>query len=175
VEGAARRGARASGAAVRVGQGGSRRFRGGLAELGIELVSTGAPRASSLGVASGARDRGLHHRPPSTDSLSTVSDLSRRLRNEDPPRVLRVGVDCPGGEQGDGARQELVLERAERGEHLLGAVRVRQLHGPLQDHRACVDARVDEVDGHAEHLTPYARASSIAWAPGKRGAERGER
>ncbi len=45
-----------------------------------------------------------------------------------------------------------MLERPQRRQHLVGVAGVRQLHGPLQDHRPGVDAGVDEVDGDAEHL-----------------------
>ena len=45
-----------------------------------------------------------------------------------------------------------MLERAQRVAHLAGVGRRRQVERALEDDRAGVDALVDEVDGHAEHL-----------------------
>ena len=77
---------------------------------------------------------------------------SPRQHRCDATRVLGVDRAARRARTAHGLRQQRVLERAQRGEHLVGLARVRQLDRALQDHRAGVDAGVDEVDGHAEHL-----------------------
>ena len=66
-----------------------------------------------------------------------------------------------------------MLERAQRREHLSRLARVGQLDGALQDHRAGVDAGVDEVDGHAEDLDAVGERLLDRAETGERGQQRG--
>src|SRR5215212_10232465 len=66
--------------------------------------------------------------------------------------MVRVRADGVAGDERDRLAQQVVLDRAQRGENLLLGGRGRQLDGALQDDPAGVDAVVDEVHGDAEHL-----------------------
>ena len=80
---------------------------------------------------------------------------------------------APASEQPHRPGQQLVLERAQRRQHLLGTAGIGQLDGPLQDHRPAVHAGVDEVDGHAEHLDPVGEGLLDRAEPRKGRQQRG--
>src|SRR5437763_1109488 len=74
--------------------------------------------------------------------------------DQDAPRVAGIEPHRPRGDQPDGLGQQLVLELVEPFEHLVRGARIRDLNRALEDHRAGVDAVVDEVDRHPEDLDP---------------------
>ena len=59
------------------------------------------------------------------------------------------------------------------GQHLLGRARARELDRALGDHRAGVDAGVDEMDGHAEDLHAIRKRLLDRTKPREGGQERG--
>src|SRR5579875_2884654 len=65
-------------------------------------------------------------------------------------RVGRIELDRPLRNPRHRLHEQFVLDRMKVREHLLGALRVGQLHRPLEDDRPGVDARVDEMHGDAE-------------------------
>ena len=87
-------------------------------------------------------------------------------------RGARVEPNRPARDQPDRLRQQLVLDRVQALEHVVGVARIRQLDGPLQDHRPAVDALVDEVDGDAEHLDPVVDRLLDRLQARKRGQQR---
>ena len=97
----------------------------------------------------------------------------RRAPRRASPRVGAVAAQRAGRDQAHRLGQQLVLERAQRREHLAGVGGVGQLHGALQDHGPAVDARVDEVDGHAEHLDAVVERLLDRAEPGEGGQQRG--
>ena len=82
--------------------------------------------------------------------------ITARLYRSDQHLAGTLGVDAdrPRGDQADGLRQQLMLDRMQRLEDLVGVAGAGQLDRSLENHRARVDAAVDEMDGHAEHLHP---------------------
>ena len=63
-----------------------------------------------------------------------------------------IGFERTFRKQAHGRSQQLVLDRTQHVEHLLGAARVGQLDRALEDDGPSIDARVDEVDCYAEDL-----------------------
>src|SRR5579875_2843432 len=68
------------------------------------------------------------------------------------PRVGGVELDRPLRNLHHRLDEQLVLDRVQALEHLLGALCVGQLDRPLEDDRAGVHTRIDGVNGDAEHL-----------------------
>src|SRR5438128_7057889 len=108
--------------------------------------------------------------PPSESiwlSLSLACPLRRQIY-ERPARIGRVGPQRPVRVQAHRVGQQLVLERPQRLQHLVGVARARQLKRTLQDHRTGVHALVDEVNGHAEHLHAVRERLLDRTEPGER-------
>ena len=97
-----------------------------------------------------------------------------------PDSIARCGLgaapegrpDRSARDQSDRFGQQLVLDRMQALEHVVGVARIRQLHGPLQDHRAGVHAVVDEVHRDPEHLDPVLQRLLDRVQPRKRRQQR---
>jgi len=86
----------------------------------------------------------------------------------------RVGGICSQGtarEQLHGFRQQRVLERAQRRQHLRRIARVGESDRALEDHGSGVHARVDEMHGHPEHLHAVVERLLDRANPGERGQQ----
>src|SRR5688572_29839245 len=68
------------------------------------------------------------------------------LRHQHAARMVGVEPDRVAGDQPDRLAQQVVLDGAQGGAHLVRSDGRRELDGALEDDRAGVDALVDEVD-----------------------------
>ena len=136
----------------------------------VETISTSSsrsPRASSTSPRLSETDSSARRMRTSPGAACSTPPSRARCRGpcpepipapgpaparRDPPRVGRVGRERAGREQPHGLRQQRVLERAQRREHLLAARRARAARSRAAGSPGRVHAGVDEVDRDAEHL-----------------------
>src|SRR3954466_9372458 len=116
--------------------------------------SSARPRAKSTTPRLSETEISARRTLTSPGAVGSVAVRSAIEGNIDPAGIFGIDTDGARGERPHSPRQQLMLDglqgRVDRG----GVGGIRQLDRALEDDRPRVDALVDEVHSHAEHLDP---------------------